>query len=312
MSYTGNVTAVLGENLAQTLGKKGTSSDVTLFNHKQGDCILSFVTPSAYPDKPQSLVSALTMASQTILKIEALNSTTAETIVALDALNAEKGYLIQGVNVTQESIEPIIANSIASKYKKIENQPASIREMLAEYKPDTSGEAAVLVDHSFPVKGVGTVALGVVKQGVIRKHDEVTLNPQGGKTLVKSIQVHDTDVSEAQTGVRVGLALKDIKPEDIPRGTILTTNSNIKNASTVEVEIKLSKYSPRPIKPDDTYLAGFLLNYTPAKILEGALQPGQTGKIKIQLEKEIPQIPGRLTLLDPSQKMPRITAGGNI
>jgi selenocysteine-specific translation elongation factor len=312
MPYTGNVTAILGGDIASALGKKGTSSDITLYNHKQHDCILSFVQPTNYPDKIQSLVTAITMADQVLLKIDQLNSVLAETIVTLNALDAKKGYLIPGENKTIESLKPLTKDSVVSGYSQLEWQPALIREKLAEHTINAGGQPTVLIDHSFPVKGVGTVALGVVKCGTIKKHDELTVYPSRTKTLVKSIQVHDTDVAEAQAGIRVGLALKDIKPEELPRGTVISLNPNIKTANTLELNITLSKYSPRELKLGDTLLASAHLNYTPAKILEGQLKPGETGKIHIQLEKEIPLLPGRLTLLDPSQKMPRTCAGGQI
>jgi selenocysteine-specific translation elongation factor len=252
------------------------------------------------------------MADQCILKIDKLDATIAETIVALDALDFKRGYLVLAEGVAHETLKTAAPDSIINAYSLLEWQPAIIREKLAELKIDNSGEATVLADHSFLVKGVGTVVLGVVKKGVIKKHDEITLYPSKTKTIVKSIQVHDTDVQEAQTGVRVGLALKDIKPEDIPRGTVLSTSQSIKTASTIELNFTLSKYSPRTINPGDIFLAASTLNYTPAKTIEGSLKPGQTGKIKIQLEKEIPQLSGRLLLLDPGQKMPRILGGGKI
>lgn len=298
--------------MAPSLGKKGTYSDITLYNHKHHDCILSFVQPTNYPDKIQSLVTAITMADQIILKIDQLNAVLAETIVTLNALEAKKGYLIPGENTTAESLKTITKDSVVSNYSQLEWQPALIREKLAEHAVNADGQPTVLIDHSFPVKGVGTVALGVVKCGTIKKHDELTIYPSRTKTLVKSIQVHDTDVAEAQAGVRVGLALKDIKPEELPRGTVLSLDPSIKTANTLELNTTLSKYSPREIKPQDTYLASAHLNYTPAKILEGQLKPGETGKIRLQLEKEIPLLPGRLTLLDPGQKMPRTHAGGQI
>jgi len=312
MPLTGNVTAVLDGAAAAALGKKGTSSDVTLYNHKQGDAILSFVHPSAYPEKVQSLVSALTMADQILLNVGVLNAGVAETIVALDAADARIGYLVLAGEMTHDSLKAAAAASVVSSYPLLEWQPALVREKLAELAFGAGGETLVLVDHSFAVKGVGTVALGVVKQGVVRKHDPITLYPSRIKTLVKSIQVHDKDVAEAQAGVRVGLALKDARPEDVPRGTVISSSDSLETASGVEADVALSKYSPRTLNPGDVFLAAHLLTYTPARVLEGSVNPGQKGRLKLQLEKEITLTPGRLMLLDPSQKMPRILGGGRL
>jgi len=212
----------------------------------------------------------------------------------------------------KEKIKTLAKNSVLNSYQPIELQPALVREKLSQFKMETNENPMVLVDHSFPVKGVGTVALGVVKTGVIRKHDNITIYPTKGKTLVKSVQVHDTDVAEATAGVRVGMALKDIKPEDIPRGSILSVSDSLKTANTLELNFTLSQYSQRTINPGDIFLAGYQLTYTPATVTEGSLKQGQTGKIKIQLEKEITILPERLVLLDPSLKIPRIAGGEKI
>ena len=46
------------ENLARQLGKKGTSSDVCLYNYDK-DFTLEVVDPLRYPDKPLAFVSGI-------------------------------------------------------------------------------------------------------------------------------------------------------------------------------------------------------------------------------------------------------------
>ena len=223
MSFTGNVTAVLGKGFAGQFGRKGTSSDVTLYNHKLGDCVLSFVEPSTYPDKVQSLVSSLNMADQVLLKVDAVDAVFGEEVIALDALGMDKGYLVLDSGVSQDAVSKLIAGTVVASYPVVEEQVMAIKERLAGLGMRRDGETVVQVDHTFPVKGVGTVALGVVKGGVVKRHDSLTVDPGGGKVLVKSIQVNDVDVGEAEAGVRVGLALKDVGPEDVPRGSLLSS-----------------------------------------------------------------------------------------
>jgi len=153
---------------------------------------------------------------------------------------------------------------------------------------------------------VGTVALGVVKKGILQRHDELTIYPQRTKAQVKSLQVHDMDVTEAVAGLRVGLAFKDIKPEDVSRGSLLSTNASIVTASALDVDCTLSRYTPRPLSEGDTFLASAHLNYVPARVAEGSVAPGRTGKIRLSLEKELPMLQARLILLDPGQRIPRV------
>ncbi|MCX6694737.1 MAG: EF-Tu/IF-2/RF-3 family GTPase [Candidatus Altiarchaeota archaeon] len=312
MSLRGNVTAVLGGGLASTLGKKGTSSDVTLYNHKLDDAVLSFVEASSYPEKIQSLVSSLNIADQVLLKVEKLDSFLAETLVALDLAGLPCGHMIFAGGVVPETLKAMVPDSVIWSYPVVEEQVMVLREKLAEFKVESSGECVVQVDHSFMVKGVGTVVLGVVKKGILRKHDELTIYPDRKKALVKSLQVHDVDVPEAPSGVRVGLALKDITPEDISRGKILSTSQSIATSNTLELDATLSKYSPRQLKAGDSVMVNSILNYIPAKVVEGSVNPGGKGKVKLALEKELIMLPGRVILLDPGAKPPRAFGYGTI
>ncbi|MFH1788054.1 MAG: EF-Tu/IF-2/RF-3 family GTPase [Candidatus Altiarchaeota archaeon] len=306
MFFNGNVTAALGRGLAASLGRKGTESDVTLYNHKHNDTVLSFVEPSAYPDKVQSLVSALNIADQVLLKVDEINETFGELVVALDACGLKMGHLILGESIPLESIKPLIKDSILSSYSIADEQVVALRETLSKLILPSEGEPIVQVDHCFQVKGVGTVALGVVKKGVLRKHDNVFIYPSKTETLVKSIQVHDTDVSEARAGVRVGIALKDVKPGQVDRGSILSTRGDLKTASTLESNASISRYARTPLVEGDQVMVNSNLNYTPGKITSSGLKPGETGRLTVELEKEIPVVSERILLLDPSRRIPRV------
>jgi selenocysteine-specific translation elongation factor len=311
MAFTGSVTAVLGKDLAHDLGKKGTVSDVTLYNHKQGEKVLAFVEPTGYPDKVQSLITALNMSDQVILKVTELNSYFAETLVALDAAGMKNGFLILGPNVQADSLKKLFAGTPVENYPIVEQQVVPLRDKLAEYKTDSSGDVVLQIDHSFAVKGVGTVALGVVKKGILRRHDELTIYPNRMKALVKSIQVSDVDMEEAGVGVRVGIAVKNLRPDEIDRGCVLS-KKDVLTSDTFELNAVLSKYSPRSLEVGDVFLASSAVNYAPATVVEGAVSPGAKGKIKIKLDKSVPVIADRILFLDPGLKMPRVFGYGLI
>jgi selenocysteine-specific translation elongation factor len=306
MALLGNVTAVLGKGLGSSLGRKGTASDITLYNHKVNDTILSFVEPSSYPEKIQSLVSSLYMADQALLKVDAVDAYFAESVVALDALNLSRGYMILGEGVNADVVKSFIAGTVVSKYELVEEQVVAVMEKLVQLQPAGEGEAIVQIDHSFSVRGVGTVALGVVKAGKIKKHDEVIIYPQRKRTQVKSVQVHDVDVEDATPGVRVGLSLKNVEPEDVPRGAIISTSASIKTEKRIEAEAHLTKYSKRGIVLGDVIHVAAYLNYTPARVVSGGVAAGGSGNVLLELEKEVPILSGRLLLLDPGQKPPRV------
>lgn len=306
MFFNGNVTVALGRGLATSLGRKGTESDVTLYNHKLNDKVLSFVEPSAYPEKIQSLVSALNIADQVLLKVDEINETFGELVIGLEAYGLKTGHVILGEDMLPETIKPFIKDTIVSTYPLVDPQVVALRESLSKFALSPEGEPTVQVDHCFQVKGVGTVALGVVKKGTLRKYDNLFIYPSKTKTLVKSIQVHDTDVSEARAGVRVGIALKDVKPGQVDRGSILSTREDIRTLTSIKSIAHISKYAPIGIKEGDQLMVNSNLNYTPAKIISGTLKPSETGELTVKLEKEIPTESERILLLDPSRKIPRI------
>jgi len=306
MSFNGTVAAVVGKGLAASLGKKGTESDVTLYNHKQGDVILSFVEPSSYPEKIQSLASSLNIADQVLLKVDAVDKTLAEVIVALDAYGMKTGHIILGGGITPDAIQPLIKDTILACYSIIPEQVASLRETLAGRFLPSEGEPIVQVDHCFQVNGVGTVALGVVKEGVLRRHENLFIYPERTETMVKSIQVHDIDVPEASAGVRVGLALKDVKPDQVVRGSVLSPRGDIRTASVFDAEARLSRYAPSTLREGDCIMVNVGLTYTPAEVASGSVSPGESSRVRLELEKEIPVVGGRMLLLDPGQRMPRV------
>ena len=102
----GNTTASIG-NLAASIGRKGTQSDITLYNHKQDDMIISLVEPSSYPDKIQSLLTSLNISDQVLLHVTKLDTYFAETLVAIDSLDMQTGYLVLE-NVSPDDLAPLM------------------------------------------------------------------------------------------------------------------------------------------------------------------------------------------------------------
>jgi selenocysteine-specific translation elongation factor len=92
---------------------------------------------------------------------------------------------------------------------------------------DTPGPVRVPLDHAFPVKGVGAVALGVVRQGTLRAHDRLRMWPTSKIVEVRSLQVHDIDRKEAGCGERVGVALKGVEADEISRGHVLAPEGSL-------------------------------------------------------------------------------------
>jgi len=85
---------VLGkQDIASEFGKKGTETDLTLFDRKESDVIKTWVVPTGFPEKIQPLFQAINLAEYVIFHVDKLDKFTGEQIIALDSLKKEKGIL---------------------------------------------------------------------------------------------------------------------------------------------------------------------------------------------------------------------------
>jgi selenocysteine-specific translation elongation factor len=171
------------------------------------------------------------------------------------------------------------------------------------------GELMVPIDHSFDVKGVGTVILGVIKQGKISVYDKLKILPLNKEVLVKSIQMHDDPVNEAISHSRVGLSLKGVNPNELERGDIICNGKEIQ-VSSLELEVfnfSKIKYYKKEITENQTYLISVGLQIKPLKILF------QGSKIKLLLEKPIAYYSNQeFLILKPDSQSTRIIAKGTL
>lgn len=312
----GLTVAVLGDPaLAAALGKKGTVSDLSFFNLKKGDDGYTFIVPSRYPDKMQSLANALAMADAAVLVVEKLDRELGETIVALDSFGIRRGFIILKNYISMDQLRPFVAQTALEEFRFHENDPRALEASIIELAPaPADGPVKVPIDHFFDVKGVGTVALGCVKRGVVRQHDSLEAFPTGKKAMVRSIQVHDEDVKEAAVGARVGLALKGIDVSDLERGVTFAPPGSLGVPGKLSMGFAVSKYWKGLVKREMVLHAACGLQIVPARVDEvmgEGLRPGQTGKVTLRFEKPLSCEPGdRIIGLDLDSKGLRIAGYG--
>ncbi|GAB6948116.1 translation elongation factor [Vulcanisaeta sp. JCM 16161] len=93
----------------------------------------------------------------------------------------------------------------------------SISKFVSEFReldPEVPDRGIVYVDRAFNVRGVGVVVLGYALTQV-SVHDEFIAYPMNLEVEVRSIQVLDEDQDSVLPGTRVGLALRNVRLEDI-------------------------------------------------------------------------------------------------
>ena len=66
---------VLGEQtIANDFGKKGTVTDLTVYDRKESDIIRTWVVPNGFPEKIQPLLQAINIAEYVIFYVASLDS----------------------------------------------------------------------------------------------------------------------------------------------------------------------------------------------------------------------------------------------
>ncbi|XHH10235.1 MAG: EF-Tu/IF-2/RF-3 family GTPase [Candidatus Bathyarchaeia archaeon] len=273
----GNLTvAVLGSTgYAGNIGKKGTSTDITFYNLKKGEDTITFIEPSRYPERLAPLYYAVSLSTRAIVAVDEVNATLGECIVMLQVAGIENGYFVLRNYIPKEKILPLIKGTSLEKFEIVNDDPIQLREkLLAEAAKQKQPELAtgqqaigvVPVDHSFNVKGVGVVVLGVVANGFIAKHATLNVLPAGKTAQVRSIQKHDEEYELSGEGDRVGLALKNIDVEDLDRGAVLTNDPTIKTGNTLKCQAQLVKYWPTPLKQGMVMHVGHWTQFLTAKV----------------------------------------------
>jgi selenocysteine-specific translation elongation factor len=234
--------------------------------------------------------------------VDEVNSTLGECLVMLQSARVTNGCFVLRNYIPQEKITPLIKGTSLEKYEFVEDNSALLKERcLAEVaqKANREGEfGTVPVDHAFSVKGVGTVVLGLVAKGTIKKHDTLKILP-GTKTVqLRSIQKHDDNFDTASNGDRVGLALKNIEVKDVERGTVLTTDPDVKASKTLETSASLVKYWQTPLKAGMVLHVGHWMQFLNCKV-EAVTDEGDWRKpaLTLALEKEIVHYPGDQAVL---------------
>jgi selenocysteine-specific translation elongation factor len=264
--------AILGAlDYAKDLGKKGTTSDLSFYNLKKGEDTVTIIEPTRYPERLAPLFYAVSLAKKAILIVDQITPTFGECVIMLDCAGLKDGLVILRNYLSRDQIAPLIKGTVVEGYEFVEDDRNAIRERLLEEAAKMvatcdSETGTMPVDHFFNVRGIGTVVLGSVVEGAIKKHDDLMVLPGNKTAQVRSIQKHDEDFDCAGVGDRTGIALKGIEVDDLDRGTILTSDKSIKSTSSLFAKAMIVKYWPSPLKEGMVLHIGHWMQFVPARV----------------------------------------------
>lgn len=159
-----------------------------------------------------------------------------------NALKDEVGALIKTVAYDPSKIHfiPISAFEGDNITKASENTPwykgpslvDAFNEFTAPEKP-TNLPLRVPIQDVYSITGVGTVPVGRIETGIMKKADTVIFEPAGKAGEVKSIEMHHEMLDSAEPGDNVGFNVRGVGKNDIRRGDVA---GHTDNAPTVAKE----------------------------------------------------------------------------
>lgn len=242
------------KRLGSAIGKKGTESDLVFWNKKEGELAITAIAAATYPERVTPMLQAASLVDFPVLVADALDAALGEMMIALAAAGKPGLLLLRDAatadrarSIAKEQLPGWIAMEWAG-----EESMRRFREYLpgVEVTRSAAPWCTVVLDHAFAVRGVGTVALGFVRRGVLRMHDELRLAPADKSVLVRSIQRFDEDVPEAPPGSRVGVALKGVEPDEIDRGALLTADADVVSSTEAVLRpFRRSEFAKDPLEP---------------------------------------------------------------
>lgn len=286
----------VNENIASFIGKRGSENGLVFYNRKVDNDVIVAIMPANKDDKTYyGMAEAMLVANQIVISTENVDKMLGETIVAASLL--DKHIILLNENDVSNMIKGLLTNfAVCGKDELLSKITAR--------KEEHSGELRIDIDKAFPVKGIGTVILGIVTSGTVKVHDNL-YHSSGKQVNIKSIQSQDVDVQEAGYGTRVGLAVKGIEYDEIDKGDLLLAKPSQK-ISSAKTEIKVSAFSNEKIIPEGRYMfvSNFTYVYCRIDSVEGAVT-------KLSFEKPISVLKGDHFLLI-REASPRIFASGKI
>jgi selenocysteine-specific elongation factor len=125
-----------------------------------------------------------------------------------------------------------------------ELRAALVRAAAAVERPERFAATRLWIDRAFSLRGIGTVVTGTLWSGSIVAGDLLRLEPTGRTIRVRSVQVHDQPVEEAQAGQRVAVNLPAIERGELRRGDALVESGHY--PVSYRLDVVLEQLAPVP------------------------------------------------------------------
>lgn len=154
----------------------------------------------------------------------------------------------------------------------------------------TSGPVRLPMDRVFSVQGFGTVVTGTLHNGTIRLGQEIVIEPGHTLAKVRSLQVHNEKVEQAEAGQRVAINLAGIEVSEVRRGAVVITPGAYPVGTILDLKIHNLESMDKPLvqRQRVRFHIGTVEVLGRVHLLEHEeIPPGQEGYAQILLEEPV-------------------------
>ncbi|MBU0481557.1 MAG: selenocysteine-specific translation elongation factor [Proteobacteria bacterium] len=147
------------------------------------------------------------------------------------------------------------------------------------------------IDQIRSFSGIGTVVSGTVLSGEIRVNDDLSIQPNGITTRVRSLEEHGRKIDEATAGQRIGINLHRVGVDDICRGMCLAAPGQYPPVSHFNATMQIPPHAGTGIKERQKvklYLGVSVLTAT-VKFIDSP-PDGTAGNSLVQMQLKKPAV----------------------
>ena len=153
----------------------------------------------------------------------------------------------------------------------------------------------LFVDRSFAAKGSGTVVTGTSIDGVFETGDTMVVGPGRRPCRIRSIQNHGRSLDRIGPGHRIALNLSGVEHVDVSRGDVIVGENDWHHTDRFDASLSVLTSLGHSVSRRGAYRVHVGSADVPARLRvigPEALEPGETGFVRIHLDRSLPLVPG--------------------
>lgn len=151
------------------------------------------------------------------------------------------------------------------------------------------------VDRSFAARGSGTVVTGTLTGGSLVIDDELQVAPPGVAVRVRGLQSHQSVVDRIEPGRRVAVNLVGVTHADVRRGQALVRPRQWHATKVVDASLTVLAALDHGVSRRGAHVAHIGSGEHPVRLRvlgPSAIEPGQTGSVRLHLPVHLPLVAG--------------------